>query len=157
MPFHIFIFAVAYLIALVAIFVVYVTWSAFRSHAPTGLGQLPVGVVWFGATGAVMASLYGIFVHNQDWDPSFNYWHYCRPLFGAVSGSIGALIYLVLLHLGNSSTVTVDRLTFYVAAFIFGYADKSFIEMIENVTSVIIKPGAQGSAPPAAANKEGQA
>ena len=56
---------------------------------PANLGPLPAGVVWFGAIGAVMVSLYGIFLYNQKWDTSYNYWHYCRPLFGAVTGSIG--------------------------------------------------------------------
>jgi hypothetical protein len=141
MPFHIFIFALAYLIALIALFVTYASWSSFRTHAPASFGQIPVGVVWFGAVGAVIASLYGIFMHNKEWKLSYNYWHYCRPLFGAITGSIGALIYLVLLNLGNTSAVRVDRPTFYVVAFILGFADKSFMQMLQNVTNVIIKPG----------------
>jgi hypothetical protein len=145
MPRHIFVVAVAYLIALIAVFVVYVTWHAFRSHVPTSFGQLPVGIVWFAATGAVMASLYGIFVHNNTWDSSYNYWHYCRPLFGAVTGSVGALIYLVLLNLGSKSSLKVDNPTFYVVAFVFGFADKSFMQMLQNVTSVIIKPGSKAT------------
>ena len=146
MPLHIFVLAVAYLVSLLTLFVIYVSWHAFRSHVPTSFGQLPVGIVWFAATGAVIASLYGIFVHNKTWEPSYNYWHYCRPLFGAVTGSIGALIYLVLLNLGSKSAVKVDSSTFYVVAFVFGFADKSFMQMLQNVTSVIIKPG--GKAPP---------
>jgi hypothetical protein len=145
MPLRIFVFAVAYLVSLIALFVIYVSWHAFRSDVPAGFGQLPVGIVWFAATGAVIASLYGIFVHNKAWDPSYNYWHYCRPIFGAVTGSVGALIYLVLLNLGSKSAVKVDSLTFYVVAFVFGFADKSFMQMLQNVTSVIIKPGGKAS------------
>ncbi len=146
MPLHIFVLAVVYLVAPMAVFVVYACWSPFRTHVPSSLGPLPVGVVWFGAIGAEIGSLYGIFVHNQKWDTSYNYWHYCRPLFGAITGSIGALIYYVLLKLGTtSSTVSVDRTTFYVAAFIFGFADKSFTQMVQNVTSVIVKPGKTSS------------
>jgi uncharacterized integral membrane protein len=141
MPVHIFVLAATYLIVLIAVFVVYVTWSSFRSHIPASFGQLPIGIVWFGATGAVIASLYGIFVHNESWDSSYNYWHYCRPIFGAVTGSVGALIYLILLNLGSKSAITVDSLTFYVVAFVLGFADKSFIQMLQNVTNVIIKPG----------------
>jgi hypothetical protein len=141
MPVHIFVLAATYLVALIAVFVVYVTWPSFRSHIPASFGQLPVGIVWFGATGAVMASLYGIFVHNKTWDSSYNYWHYCRPIFGAVTGSVGALIYLILLNLGSKSAIKVDSLTFYVVAFVLGFADKSFIQMLQNVTNVIIKPG----------------
>ncbi|HWN60194.1 MAG TPA: hypothetical protein VNO25_05940 [Streptosporangiaceae bacterium] len=141
MPVHIFVLAATYLVALIAVFVVYVTWPSFRSHIPASFGQLPVGIVWFGATGAVIASLYGIFVHNKSWDSSYNYWHYCRPIFGAVTGSVGALIYLILLNLGSKSAIKVDSLTFYVVAFVLGFADKSFIQMLQNVTNVIIKPG----------------
>jgi hypothetical protein len=141
MPVHIFVLAATYLVALIAVFIIYVTWPSFRSHVPASLGELPVGIVWFGAIGAVIASLYGIFVHNKTWDSSYNYWHYCRPIFGAVTGSVGALIYLILLNLGSKSAITVDSLTFYVVAFVLGFADKSFIQMLQNVTNVIIKPG----------------
>jgi hypothetical protein len=151
MPVHIFVLALTYLIILIAAFVTYVTWRTFRSHVPTAFGQLPVGVVWFGATGAVIASLYGIFVHNNAWDTSYNYWHYCRPLFGAVTGSIGALIYLILLNLGNKNAIKIDSLTFYAVAFVLGFADRSFMQMLQNVTSVIIKPGNK----PAQANSKG--
>jgi len=143
MPWIILALAVVYLAALIALFVTYVMVAWLRSHLPVTLGQLPIGVVWFGATGAVMASLYGIFVYNQKWDTSYNYWHYCRPLFGAVTGSIGALIYLVLLHLGSASSVKVAPLTFYVVAFVLGFADKYFMQLLQNVAMVTIKPGKQ--------------
>lgn len=140
MPPHIFFFALSYLTVLITLFIVYSTWSGFRAHVPATLGQIPVGVVWFGATGAVIASMYGIFVHSQSWDSSYNYWHYCRPLFGAVTASVGALFYLVSLELGTTNAVRVDRVTFYVVAFILGFADKSFIQLLQNVTALIIKP-----------------
>jgi len=145
MPLRVFVLAVTYLVILLAVFVIYVTWPSFRSRVPASFGQLPVGIVWFGATGAVIASLYGIFVNNQKWDSSYNYWHYCRPLFGAVTGSVGALIYLILINLGSKSAIKVDSLTFYVVAFVLGFADKSFMQMLQNVTNVIIKPGSNTS------------
>lgn len=122
--------------------------SLFRSprHAtPTNLGPLPVGVVWFGATGAVVASMRGIFYHNDKWDSSYNYWHISRPFLGAVTGSVGALLYLVSLHLGSSSPITVNRATFYAVAFVLGFADIAFVELLRNVTDVIIKPGQKTS------------
>jgi hypothetical protein len=143
MPWQILVLAVAYLAALIALFITYLMVAWLRSHLPASLGPLPIAVVWFGAIGAVMASLYGIFVYNQKWDTSYNYWHHCRPLFGAVTGSIGALIYLVLLHLGSASIVKVDPLTFYVVAFVLGFADKYFMQLLQNVAMVIIKPGKQ--------------
>jgi hypothetical protein len=145
MPLHILFFAMAYLAALIGMFIAYFTSPWLRMHIPANLGPLPAGVVWFGAIGAVVVSLYGIFLYNQKWDTSYNYWHYCRPLFGAVTGSIGALMYLVLLHLGSASSVRVDPLTFYVVAFVLGFADKSFMQLLQNVTEVILKPGNQSS------------
>jgi len=38
---------------------------------PALLGPLPVGVIWFGALGAVLISLTGIFEHHIDWDPTY--------------------------------------------------------------------------------------
>lgn len=133
--------SMAYLVVLVALFVTYASWHAFRSHAPTNLGPLPVGVVWFGATGAVISGVRGTFLHNAAWQHSYDYWYYSRPLFGAVTGSIGGLIYWVTLRLGSTSAVTVDRTTFYVVAFILGFADNAFMELLSNLTDVIIKPG----------------
>lgn len=156
MPPIIFPIALVYLAILFAVFVTYILVPGFRDHIPASLGTIPSGVVWFGATGAVIASLYGIFVHNRNWNASYNYWHYCRPFFGAVTGSVGALVYLVLLHLGSASSVKVAPLTFYVVAFVLGFADKSFMQLLQNVTTVIVKPGNQSvkapqtTCPPAA-------
>lgn len=145
MPRIIFFLTLTYLLLLIALFITYVTWSAFRLRVPTSLGPLPVGAVWFAAAGAVVSSLWGIFRYNHSWKRSFDYHYYIRPLFGAVTGSIGALIYLVLLNLGSKAKVVVDRDTFYVVAFVFGYADYAFLQLVRNVTDVIIKPGASDS------------
>ncbi|HUY08346.1 MAG TPA: hypothetical protein VMW80_02710 [Candidatus Dormibacteraeota bacterium] len=141
MPPHIFYIATAYLVLLLSLFVAYFTVPWLHAHVPLKLGPIPAGVVWFGATGAVIASLYGIFAHNQDWKIDFNYWHYCRPLFGATTGSIGAAIYLVLLTIGNKTAPNPDFLTFFVVAFVLGFADGAFVQLLHKVTSVIIKPG----------------
>ena len=134
-----------YLVALLVLFVVYVSWKQFRTDAPTTLGPLPVGVVWFGAIGAVISSFRGLFAFNAKWDNSYNLWHYSRPLFGAVTGSIGALMYWVLLTIGSTAIVDVRVETFYVVAFVLGFADKAFVEMLQNVTNVIVKPGSNSS------------
>lgn len=133
--------AYVYLMLLAALFVMYVTWKEFRSDLPSALGPLPTGVVWFGAVGAVVSSFRGIFVYNQSWDPSYNIWHYSRPLLGAVTGSIGALMYWVLLTLGSTTTVTVRPTTFYVVAFVLGFADKAFGNLLNSLTNLIIDPG----------------
>jgi hypothetical protein len=80
-------------------------------------------------------------VHNQDWQVSYNYWHYCRPLFGGTTGSIGAVIYLVLQTIGDKATPKPDFLTFFVVAFMLGFADGAFMQLLHKVMSVIIRPG----------------
>ena len=141
MPLRLLWCALGYLAVLIAVFIAYNTSSGFRSELPRHFGEIPMGVAWFGATGAVIASLYGIFLHNQHWDSSYNYWHYCRPLFGAVTGSVGALFYLILLHLGSSGVTRVQDATFYAVAFVLGFADKSFLSLLANVVAVVVKPG----------------
>jgi hypothetical protein len=155
MPVRFFYLALLYLAGLIALFIVYQTWSAFRTHTPSTLGSMPVGVVWFGALGAVVSSFWGIFNHNDKWSRSYDYWYYVRPLFGTVTGSIGALVYLVLLNLGTTSKVVVDHNTFYVAAFVFGFADAAFMQVLKAVTNVIIKPGGSGGAPASGGTSSG--
>lgn len=136
-----FILAMFYLACLITVFIIYACSPTFRQAIPTNLGQLPVGVVWFGATGAVVASMRGIFFQNERWDGSYNYWHISRPFLGAITGSVGALLYLVSLHLGSSSPITVNHATFYAVAFVLGFADRAFMELLGSVTDMIIKPG----------------
>lgn len=146
MPIRFFVVSLSYLVALIVIFVIFATSPTFRHSLPTNFGPLPMAVVWFGATGAVVASLRGIFMNNANWDESYNYWHYSRPLYGAVTGSIGALIYWVSLRLGTSKPVSVDSATFDVVAFLLGFSGNAFMELLKNVTDVIIKPGQKSSA-----------
>ena len=141
MPKRIFYFELGYIVVLMVLFAVYATWSWARHAVPHNLGPLPLGVIWFGSVGGVVAGFRGIYSYNNQWDSSYDYWHYTRPIFGAVTGAIGSLIYWVSLHLGSTNTVKVDRDTFYVAAFVLGFSDKAFIELLKNVTDVIIKPG----------------
>jgi hypothetical protein len=83
MPPCIFVLEMTYLVLLIALLIIYKTDHGFREALP-GLGKIPIEAVWFGATGGVLAGLGGVFFHNADWNPAYNYWHYSRPL---VSGS----------------------------------------------------------------------
>jgi len=148
MPKRIFYLELVYIVVLVALFAVYATWSWARNAVPGNLGPLPLGVIWFGSAGGVVAGFRGIYSHNNEWDSSFDYWHYTRPIFGAITGAIGSLIYWVSLHLGSTNAIKVDRYTFYVVAFVLGFSDKAFLELLKNVTDVIIKPGQKQTPPP---------
>jgi hypothetical protein len=146
MPWYIFPLALTYMVVLLSLFAIYVTSPTVRNALPHHFGELPAAVVWFGALGAVLKSLYGVFTYNASWDATFNVWHVSRPVIGAVTGSMGAVIYLVLLKLGNTGATKVDFLTFCVAAFAFGFADSAFLEVLKNVTNILIKPGTKQNA-----------
>jgi hypothetical protein len=75
MPAHVFIHEMVYLIGLIVLLIVYQTDDAFRD-ALSPLGPLPVQIAWFGATGAVLAGIGGIYFHNQNWNHSYDHWYY---------------------------------------------------------------------------------
>src|SRR5437764_3228585 len=45
-------------------------------------GPLPFLVPWFGAVGAVLLSLAGVFEHRSDWDARYCFWYASRPFIG---------------------------------------------------------------------------
>jgi len=117
-------------------------------------GIVPIGVPWFGALGAVTISLEGVFAYNNNWDKKFNYWHIGRPIFGAVLGIVAFFLFVVIVSAAGStpkfldggSATQKDYIIFYVVAFLVGYREETFRELIKRATDLILKP-----TPPAAA------
>jgi hypothetical protein len=140
MPLNIFLLEMAYLVLLIALFVVYKTDHAFRAAVPA-LGPLPASVTWFGATGGVLAGLSGIYFHNRNWSHAYDYWHYSRPFVGAVVGGIGALLYYVLITVGSTKGVTPNAVTFDVVAFLLAFGDEAFRELITKLTKLLFGAG----------------
>jgi hypothetical protein len=58
---RLFVIESAYLLTLAAIFIAYHVSGAFRAALPASFGGLPISVPWFGAVGATLISLTGIF------------------------------------------------------------------------------------------------
>ncbi|MEA2250028.1 MAG: hypothetical protein QOG70_270 [Solirubrobacteraceae bacterium] len=145
MPLGIFILEMVYLVVLIAVLVVYKTDTALR-HALPPLGPLPIQIAWFGAVGGVLAGLGGVFFHNARWDHAYDYWHYSRPFVAGVVGAIGCLLYYVSILVGNTTGIKPNVTTFDALAFLFGFADESFRQMVAKLTKVLIGPGdpAQG-------------
>jgi len=124
-------------------------------------GILPVAVPWFGALGAVTISLEGVFLWNHQWDKKFNYWHIGRPLFGAVLGIVAFFLFVVIVTASGtppkflepggapSSTSAKDFIIFYMVAFLVGYREQTFRDLIKRVTDLILKPSAETPAAPA--------
>lgn len=108
---------------------------------------VPASIPWFGAVGAVMISFQGMFDYRKDWDPAFNYWHLARPIVGAALGVMSFLILGVIVSLAGStppdsdSAPTVARMNiFHVLAFIVGYREQTFRDLLKRVTDLILRP-----------------
>jgi hypothetical protein len=68
MPKWVFVVELLWLLALFAVFVVYVTSRPVRDAVPIRFGpDIPVTVPWFGALGGCLISFGGIFDHNTAW------------------------------------------------------------------------------------------
>lgn len=81
-------------------------WFAFLQDA---FGPVPLGVPWFGALGAVLISLTGVFEHEKDWDKNYWHWHLARPLIGIVVAVVSVLIFkAAVLAVGTTPTDTPD-------------------------------------------------
>lgn len=118
-------------------------------------GVLPIAVPWFGALGAVTISLEGVFLLNSQWDRKWNYWHIARPLFGAVLGIVAFFLFVVIGAAAGTppkfldGTVPIetipikDFVIYYVVAFLVGYREETFRDLIKRATDLILKPGTQ--------------
>jgi hypothetical protein len=116
------------------------------------LGSIPIGVVWFGALGAVLISLTGIVEHANDWDTGFNLWHLSRPLVGAALAVVGVLIIQAgVLATGtppaNATPGVPKNLLYYLVAFLVGYREETFRELIKRLVDLIFSPATTPAKP----------
>jgi hypothetical protein len=139
--------SVAYLVILVVLAWMYIANYYGIKTAVAWLigGILPIGVPWFGALGATLISLQGVFDHNTHWDPSYGHWHIARPLVGAVVGTVAYFVYLLLIKVTGEDAPTstepvIDLIPFYVVAFLVGYREETFRNLIKAVTDLLLKP-----------------
>lgn len=139
-PRSLFALEIVYLAILLGAFVVFETSSGVRDALPDRLGPLPVEVPWFGALGGALISLTGMVEHRSEWDHSYKYWHYSRPLVGAVIGSLGALVFFVLSDTASAGATAINVTVFDVVAFLVGYREESFRELIKRVTDLLLRP-----------------
>ena len=115
--------ALAYLLALLILGVLYAL--TVLSFMPDTFVSVPVAVPWFGAVGAVLISLTGVFEHEHDWDDNYWPWHVARPFIGASLGVVSVLIFKAgILAVGSTpspSPSIPNNLLYYVMAFLVGY------------------------------------
>lgn len=119
-----------------------------RIHPTAEIGTLPTAILWFGALGAVLLSLTGVFEHMRDWNGDYVFWHVARPLVGAAVAVIAVLILQAgILAVGFSAptasngTTTPKNLLYYLVAFLVGYREETFRDLVKRLSDVVLSPG----------------
>jgi len=142
-----------YLVALGVLAAAYVAEWIDPRHQ---IGALPTPVLWFGALGAVLLSLTGVFDHPYDWDDGYLLWHIARPLVGAAVAVVAVLIVIAgILAVGSnpnpasSATRTTD-IFYYLVAFLVGYREDTFRLLVKRLGDVVLAPGDTPPTAPAA-------
>jgi cytoskeletal protein RodZ len=182
-----FILALLYLSVILAIGLIFFVKRDLLFFVPDAFGPVPLGVPWFGALGAVLISLTGVFEHEHDWDLSYWPWHVARPLIGVALGVVSVLIMQAgVLAVGSTpiqpaptptpastqstSTPTPTptptpsgsgqqtppastpkiptNLLYYLVAFLVGYREETFRELIKRLVDIILAPGNVKAAAP---------
>jgi len=143
MPTPIFVVALLWMLALTAVFFVWINVDGFHDLLPTKLGPLPPETIWFGAIGGMLISFAGIYRYNRAWDARYDYWHYTRPLLGAFMGVLGCLSLILLTELSttNDRAPEVDATFYCLVAFVVGYREESFRTLIRRLTDLLLMPG----------------
>jgi IPT/TIG domain len=142
--------ALLYLLVILALGLLFFVKRSFLFFVPDSFGPVPVGVPWFGALGAVLISLTGVFDHKHDWDNSYWPWHVSRPLIGIGLGVVSVIILQAgVLAVGSTPQPNVPaNLLYYLVAFLVGYREETFRELIKRLIDVILSPGSASSAVP---------
>lgn len=140
-PLSVLIVALTWLAALIASFICYERIDGFADFVSFKLGRLPFETIWFGAAGGWLISAQGIFDHNRKWLRSYDYWHYVRPILGALIGTLGCLVFIVLNDAATEKHVATNAVFYDVAALAIGYREASFRKLIAKLLDTIILPG----------------
>ena len=148
-PLRLFVLELFYLLALFTVAGLFAKWGLFPNALPDPLGPLPLAVPWFGSLGAVIIGLTGIFQHQKNWDHSYDYWHIARPFTGIAFGVVGVLIFMTVVSTASSTSLPPagsGKLVYYVVAFLIGYREETFRQLIKRVTDLVLSPISPDSA-----------
>jgi hypothetical protein len=132
-------------------------WAWLRHSFPGGLfaGSFPIVVAWAGAAGGIAHAGRGLTTHWSRYvDPhtsdeerqKWNAWSLAQGPLGAVYGSAGILLLVVVLGvIGSGSSGNLDlspagRLTLSAIAFLIGYHQQIFHDMITRTVEAIFAP-----------------
>ena len=111
---------------------------------------VPLWVPWAGALGGSTISLVGVAGNSNEWDgPRYAYWHLARPVLGMITGTVAVLVLLFVLK-GIAPGVIPEAgdeydaggvAVMFVIAFVVGYREETFRELVKRVVDVLLGPG----------------
>jgi hypothetical protein len=130
-----------WLATLIATFVCFERIDSVADFVSFDIGPLPFASIWFGAAGGWLISAQGIFAYNRNWLRSYDYWHYVRPVVGALIGTLGCLLFIVLNEAATTKPVVPNPVFYDVIALAIGYREESFRALIIKLFDTVIAPG----------------
>lgn len=152
-----------YLALLMLLALLHFHWSWAHRLVGNALGPVPLAVPWWGALGGITISLTGVFKHASSWDRNLEGWHIARPVMGAIMGSVGYLIFIVVIRSTGASVTTAAHTgdaAFDLVAFLVGYREAVFRELLRKAVDVLLAPGRSSAGdaaePKAADSTDGQ-
>lgn len=135
-----------YLAALITLATLYHESSTLRSVFPDPSGSIPLAVPWWGALGGITISCAGVFRNARRWNNHYNSWHIARPFLGAVAGSVGYLVFIVIIRTTGASVPSASaasRPVFDLVAFLLGYREEVFRELLLKCGGHVVSTGSK--------------
>lgn len=95
--------------------------------------------LWAGAIGGTAAAYWGLVKHTilLDFDGQYNLWYYFKPLFGALFGLVAVLIIKAGFISMQVNAEIKNQLPLYIIAFIAGFSERFFMQLIDRVTTAL--------------------
>jgi hypothetical protein len=132
----IFFYELLFLVALIAVAILYFKSNEVHSWIPKELQGLALYTAWFGMLGAIAISLKGVY----DWAPTeelwsgrWPLWYIGRPFSGLI---VGIMTYASFRAIYPKGTPSVP--TFEAAAFILGTQERRFFLFLSEVGKLIV-------------------
>ncbi len=116
--------------------------DAFRAWFPVKAGGIPLATIWFGALGGLTLSLSALSNEPEGVAERVERvgWHLWRPVAGAIMGPMGCLILIVTAEAASNKPVVANDPVFYVVAFVLGFREEAFRQLIKRAGDALIAP-----------------
>jgi hypothetical protein len=150
----VFLLTVLYLLALLAVAIWFVHDAPFRRFL---LDYPTLRIAWWGAVGGALANFETIARTGDHWNRRVVPALVVRPVTAAFFGVIGYVIYVTLVQASVSGPdqplTQLDRTPTalgYVIAFVLGFREQTFRELLQRVTDLLASAGGADVEPPSA-------